>query len=245
MLLLHGLADTHELWRHVAPELARGYRVLALDTRGHGASESGGTEWTMQTLIDDVLTVADAAGADRFAMVGLSMGGGIAQGVALAAPERVWLLGLVSTSAVFSQTTRARFLERAAAAEREGMAPVTEASVARWFTPDFAAAHPDVIEWTRDTVRRNDRAVFARASWVNATRDWSARLGEIHCPVIYMAGRDDPADVAGNLALYERAIPHLEAHVLENASHLIPVEHPETCARLLGEALGRAVPAAA
>jgi pimeloyl-ACP methyl ester carboxylesterase len=242
VLLLHGLADDHGLWRYVAPRLARSFRVISADVRGHGASEPGRLDWDMGTLVDDVLRIADASGAERFAVVGLSMGGGIAQGVALSAADRVWLLGLVSTSSAFSEATRRRFIERASLAERDGMSAVVDDTVPRWFTPRFMAVHREVVEATRATVRRNERRSFAHASRVNARRDWTARLGEIHCGVVVIAGEDDPADVPGNVATFRAGLSDLEVHVLRDASHLIPVEHPLRCAAILRGALRRAAP---
>jgi 3-oxoadipate enol-lactonase len=242
VVLLHGLADTQALWRYVAPRLARRFRVVTMDTRGHGASTSGTPGWDMSTLVDDVLAVAEAARAERFAIAGLSMGGGIATGVTLAAPERVWLLGLVSTSAAFQPDNQRRFRDRADKAVAEGMASVVDATVPRLLTPAFRAAHPDVVEDGYRIALAMDPRAFAAASRVNAARDWTARLAEIRCPVIYLAGREDVGDVDGNLAVYRAALPRLEAHVLDGAAHLVPVERPLCCTRLLRDALERAAP---
>jgi 3-oxoadipate enol-lactonase len=240
VVLLHGLADTHQLWRYQVHWLSRSFRVVAVDTRGHGESQAGAPGWTMETLIDDVLRVADACGAERFAVVGLSMGGGIAQGVAIGAPERVWFLGLIATSASFAPENRRRFIERADLAERDGMAAVVDATVPRWFTPAFRGAHPDVVEAGYRTTLSVDPASFAAASRVNAARDFRDRLGEIRCPSLYVAGRDDLGDVEGNLAVFRAGIPRLEARILEGAAHLVPVEHPLCLTRILADSLRRA-----
>lgn len=242
VLLLHGLADTHELWRYQVHWLARSFRVIAMDTRGHGASEAGAPGWTMDTLVDDVLAVADAAGARRFAVVGLSMGGGIAQGIAIAGSDRVLLLGLISTSASFTPDNQRRFRERADLAEREGMASVVDATVPRWFTPAFRAAHPEVLEDGYRIVLANDPGVFAAASRVNAARDFTLHLAGVRCPVVFVAGREDPGDVDANLAVFRAAMPHLEAHVLDGAAHLVPVERPLCLTRILSAALRQAAP---
>jgi 3-oxoadipate enol-lactonase len=242
VVLLHGLADTHELWRYQIHWLSRSFRVIAIDTRGHGRSSAGHRGWGMATLVEDVLCVADAVGAGQFGVVGLSMGGGIAQGVAIAAPERVWLLALIGTSASFAPDNQRRFTDRADLAERAGMEAVVDATVPRWFTPAFRAAHPEVVESGYRTVLDRDPAIFAAASRVNAARDFTARLREIRCPAVYVAGREDPGDVEGNLAVFRAGLPRLDVHLLDGAAHLVPVERPLCLTRILVRSLTAVAP---
>src|SRR5690606_24918640 len=130
-------------------------------------------------MAEQVSGLLDALDLRDVVLVGLSMGGGVAQTVALDHPERIGALGLVPTSPRFPDATRERFLARAAVAERDGMAAVTEATVPRWFTPAWMATHPDEVARTTATVLATDPVMFARASRLNCVRDVSARLGEI------------------------------------------------------------------
>ena len=233
VVLLHGLADTHDLWRHQIPALAASYRVIAFDLRGHGRSPHPGGEFTLRDLAEDVRRSLDGLGIQRAVVVGLSMGGGVAQTLALEYPERILALGLVSTSSEFPDETRERFVARAAVAEREGMEAVVEATVPRWFTPRFTELHPDEVERTRRGVLAIDPAAFAAASRANAVRDLTARLGQIRCPVLFMGGSDDPARPQRALEIYRRTIPDLRAELLDGASHLVPVEAPNRFNALL------------
>jgi 3-oxoadipate enol-lactonase len=166
------------------------------------------------------------------------MGGGVAQVLALRHPELVRGLALVSTSSEFPPMTRERFLDRAERAEREGMAAVVDASVPRWYTPEFMAAHPDEIATRRAAFLANDPVAFAAASRANAARGWSDRLGEIRCPVLYVGGDRDPADAPRSAAIFAARLPDVRIHVLEGVSHLLPVEAPERFDDLLLAFLG-------
>jgi len=232
VVLIHGLGDDRSLWRHVVPVLARRHRVVAVDLPGHGASdgvpEGASIEW-FATVISRFM---DRAALQDAVVVGLSMGGGVAQYIALDPNISLRGLVLVSTSPVFPEATRGRFLARADLAERGGMASVLDATVSRWFTPAFEAANAAEVELTRSTVRLTDPIGFARASRANADRDGTDRLATIRCPVLFIAGRDDPADPRRAEAIYRQHIERLKVHMLPDVSHLLPVEAPE---RFLGE----------
>jgi pimeloyl-ACP methyl ester carboxylesterase len=227
VVLVHGLADDRSLWRHVAPRLAERNDVVTVDMPGHGESDAvpdgAGIDWfadVVSALIDRLELVEPVLG-------GLSMGGGVAQYVAGRSPGRLRGLALVSTSPVFPDTTRKRFLDRAAVAEREGMAAVVDATVSRWFTPGFIEQRPDEIEATRATVLRTDPISFARASRANAARDATPLLASIDVPVLFIAGLDDPADPRRAEAIYRERVRDLRVRLVPGASHLLPVEAPE------------------
>lgn len=224
VVLLHGLADDHRLWRHVVPRLRSRFETIAVDLPGHGRSAPIPAGATIEWFADEVLGLIDGLGLSTPIVAGLSMGGGVAQYVALAAPGRLGGLVLVSTSPVFPDSTRRRFLDRAAVAEREGMAAVVDVTVSRWFTPAFMASHRDEVALTRATVLATDPVCFARASRANAARDCVDRLASIDRPVLFVGGLDDPADPRRAVAIYRQEIRDLTVELLPGVSHLVPVE---------------------
>jgi pimeloyl-ACP methyl ester carboxylesterase len=227
VVLIHGLADDRSLWRHVAPRLAERHHVVSVDMPGHGESDAvpdgAGIEW----FADVVSALIDRLELAEPVLGGLSMGGGVAQYVAGRSPRELRGVALVSTSPVFPETTRKRFLDRADLAEREGMAAVVDATVSRWFTPEFAGQRPDEVEATRATVLRTDPTSFARASRANAARDATPLLSSIDVPVLFIAGLDDPADPRRAEAIYRERVRDLRVRLIPGASHLLPVEVPD------------------
>lgn len=234
VVLIHGLADDHRLWRYQRPALQDRFRTIGIDLRGHGRSSKPAGPYSVPMFAADVLALLDALEIERVALVGLSMGGGTSQTFALAYPDRVRSLALVSTSSEFVQATRDRFHARAEQAEREGMvSDVVAPMVERWFTPRFRAEHPDEVERTLATVRANDPFAFAASARANSERNWTDRLPEIKVPVLFIGGAEDPGDARRSAAIFERGLPNVETHILEDASHLLPVEKPEATNALL------------
>lgn len=241
VVLLHGLADSHELWRNQIPVLEQRFLTIAVDQYGHGRTPLPPDTLTTDVMADGVAALIDALAAAPAVVVGLSMGGGVAQVLALRRPDLVQALVLVSTGSEFPAATRERFVAWAAQAEREGMAAVVDATVPRWFTPDFARLHPEEIERTRATVLANDPVSFAAASRANADRDWSDRLGEIACPVLFVGGEQDPADPARSLAIYRERLGDLAVVLFPDTSHLVPVEAAERFTTVLVDFLDRVI----
>lgn len=233
IVLLHGLADTHDLWRHQATLLARSWTTIAVDHLGHGRTRLPHGPLTTATMADAVAALLDRLALGPAVIVGLSMGGGVAQVLALRRPDLVRALVLVSTSSEFPAITRAQFRSRAALAERQGMAAVLESTIPRWFTPEFMASDPDEVARTERTVLANDPAAFAAASLANAERDWSGRLGQIGCPVLFIGGDRDPADAGRAAATFQRNLPDVRIEIVAGVSHLVPVEAPDRFASLL------------
>jgi 3-oxoadipate enol-lactonase len=243
LILLHGLADDHGLWRRVVPGLVDLVETIAVDLPGHGRSGPVPAAATIEWFAERILALADAldlpaSGDGRPVLAGLSMGGGVAQYAALAAPGRFQAIVLISTSPVLRSATRERFRVRAEAAERGGMAAVAETTVARWFTPRFMAAEPDVVAEKMATVLATDPVSFVAASRANIERDCLDRLAEIDVPVLFVGGVDDPADPAGAAGLYRDRVRGARIELIPEASHLLPIEAADRLVPILRSFLG-------
>jgi 2-succinyl-6-hydroxy-2,4-cyclohexadiene-1-carboxylate synthase len=193
LVLLHGFSGTHRAWDAVIAELARGerYRPLALDLPGHG-SAGGVRPITFESCSEHVLARAPA----RFALAGYSMGGRLALWIALARPERVSSLALISTTAGIengahrahrrdADEQQARALEQAPFAEW----------IARWRAQPVFAGDPESVSRAaaEDQMRNDPSALAAALRGVGTGRMkpmWS-RLGELQLPVTVIAGERD------------------------------------------------------
>jgi 2-succinyl-6-hydroxy-2,4-cyclohexadiene-1-carboxylate synthase len=233
LVLLHGFGGTHRTWDGVIARLdPQRYRPLALDLPGHGEAASRPGPITFEACVQAVL----AAAPERFALCGYSMGGRIALHVALAAPERVIRLALVSSSAGIEdpdERARRRASDRALADELENVP--FEQFLDRWNAQAVFAEDPvEVAELARQDQRRNDpRALAAamRGAGTGEMQPLSDRLGELGMPTSVVVGARD----AKFRALARRIVglsPRSELVVIPGG-HRLPLECPAELARVI------------
>lgn len=232
LVLGNSLGTTGDLWARQVPVLARRFRVLRYEHRGHGGSPAPAGPYSVGELGRDVLALLDAAGVESACYAGVSLGGMVGMWLAAHAPERISALGLLCTSA---HLPPAEFwLDRAAKVRAGGMSAIAEAVVARWFTPAFTRAEPAAAAAFIAMVRGVDPEGYAGCCEAIAAMDLRPALGAIAAPTLVIAGSDDPATPPWHAAVIARAIPGATLRVIRGAAHLPTVSQPaEVAAALL------------
>jgi 3-oxoadipate enol-lactonase len=219
LVLPCSLGTSRELWDPA--RYAQHFRVLRYEHRGHGESETPPGPYTVEQLAGDALDLLDELGVERASWIGLSLGGMVAMWIAACAPERVDRLVLACTSARVPSPQA--YAERAGVVRAQGVEPVADAVVARWFTP--AAS---------DELRARFRAILVAtpsegyAGCCEAVADWDfgERLGDIVAPTLVVAGAEDESTPAAHTDLLVQRIPGARGTVLEGAAHLANLEQP-------------------
>lgn len=232
--LLHPIGLTHGWWEpHL--RILRGFRVLAPSLRGHGETGRGRAPLTLDGLARDVIGWWDAIGVSRSHVAGVSMGGMVAQGVAVAAPERVASLVLVATMARCDAAARAAMAERAAAAETD-MAAVTEQTLTRWFTSVPSSAG-ELVARARATLMANDAHTHADCWRAIAALDYAGRLAGVAAPALVLHPERDASVSAAAAEALTAALPAGRLEVVPGAGHVFPFERVEAfAAKLAAEA---------
>jgi 3-oxoadipate enol-lactonase len=229
VVLAGSLGTTRAMWEPQLEALAR-LRVLRYDHPGHGESPLLDVRG-VDGLARDLLALLDALELERVSFCGLSLGGAVGMQMAVAAPERVERLVLACTAARFPNAEA--YGERAELVRREGVEPIADAVVARWFTPPFRDAHRDVVRRYRAMLVATPPEGYARCCEAVRDFDVRAQLSEIRAPTLVVAGADDPAappDVAPR-------VPGGRSVVLPDAAHLANVERPDAFSAALVEHL--------
>eukprot|EP01037_Dinobryon_pediforme_P020820 gene20820-21529_t len=193
VVLVHSLAMDHTFWRPVMDALSGVASVIALDCRGHGASDKPAGPYTVELFADDVAAVMDDAGWDRAIIAGASMGGCVTLAVAAHHPSRCAGLGLFDTTACYGPDAPAQWAERADKALAEGLASLVAFQKTRWFGDDFRAEHKDVVEASVATFLRNDVGAYAETCRMLGACDLRAALGDIRVPTRIAVGEEDYA----------------------------------------------------
>ena len=176
VVLVHGLGLSSDMWHYQVPALAEQYRVITIDTRGFGQTSKPRGPYEMEMYVEDLLQLLDFLGFGSAVLIGLSMGGGIVQSFALAHPDRVLALGLISTGSDHTDASRATFFSHADTVEREGMSPFIESVVPKYFAPDSLRDKASEVARILQTELANDPSAWAAGARVNGTRNWTQQL---------------------------------------------------------------------
>lgn len=224
LLLSNSLGTSLAMWEPQMAAFTRHFRVLRYDTRGHGQSSVPPGPYSMEQLGRDMVGLLDALEIERVHLCGLSMGGITAMWLALHFPERLDRLVLCNTAAWIGPSSN--WTDRAAAVERDGVAPIAAAVVGRWLTPRFADAHPQQVDALRSMLSETPGAGYAANCL--AVRDSDLRLAVKHivADTLVISGSFDlPTPVAdGEYLAGEIGRSRL---VVLDAAHLSNQELPE------------------
>ena len=231
VVLSNSLGATHAMWDENLPDLERHFRVVRYDTRGHGRSPVPPGPYSIDDLADDVVALLDRLGVQRAHFVGLSLGGMTGMRLAARHPERVDRLVLLCTGAHL--TPSSAWLERAATVRVDGTQAVAEAVVARWFTPGFLEANPEVKATCDATVAATPDEGYAGCCEVIAAMDLRGDLPAITAPTLAIAGADDPATPPPHLEAIADAVQHGRLLVVPDSAHLANAQQPEIITRAI------------
>lgn len=228
VVFLGSIASTTDMWLPQLDALSATRRVIALDHRGHGQSPDPDVEpgeTTFDSLADDVLSTLDSLGVDAFEVVGLSLGGALAQYLA-ASSGRVQKAAFLCTAAYFGGTDKWR--PRAELTRAEGMAPMVDGVVGLWFTRKFRESNPATTEFHRRMILSTRGVGYASCSDALARWDFRDRLGEITCPVLVLAGTEDESTPPSALQVIADGVGSDARYVeVSPGAHVPTIEAPE------------------
>jgi 3-oxoadipate enol-lactonase len=238
LVLGNSLGTSAMVWDRQVPALRERFRLLRYELPGHGGAASGPGPYTIAGLAGGVLAALDAYGIERAAYCGISLGGMIGMWLAAHAPDRISALGVVCSSGYLPPAQGWR--DRAELVGREGLSPVVDASIGRWFTAEFAARSPELMASFAAELKRTDPAGYAGCCLAIAGMDLRGDLGSITAPTLVISGARDPATPPEHGAAIAAGIGGARLVVLPDAAHLANVSCPdEVTSELLDELLVR------
>ncbi len=233
LVFLHALGWDHRQWEYEILRYRARYKVIAGDTRGHGASSKPGGPYDLTGFAADWQEMLDGLNVERACLVGFSLGGMIAQYMAIRNPERVAALVLVSTVCQFDAGVRAAMEDRIVINRKMGARAAAEAVAKSLFTQNFRDREPGFLEtfyaWRvtqpQDCIVDSIRATF--------DLDTCARLSSLNIPCMVIAGSDDVATPPEAVAALARQLPNAELQIVDGAAHMLTIERPRAFTSLL------------
>lgn len=231
-VFLHPVGLSGRFWDDIVVRLAGTMECIAVDLRGHGASPWDGQSFTLDDLAGDVAAMLEDEGGKPALVVGCSMGGMVAQGLALAAPHLVSGLLIANSAATLPPSARESLKQRARMAHDEPESHA-EDCLRRWFSARFVEEQPSRVGATRDALLATAPRVIAHSWLAVSNLDYASRLTACGSRALVVTGEFDisspPGGVAAHAALFARG----SSQVVAGASHLTPYEVPDVFAQIV------------
>jgi len=238
LVFINSLGTDFRIWNEVAEILAPDFRIIVYDKRGHGLSESGPDKSDMADYASDLAALLDSVGVGRATIVGLSIGGLIAQELYRQSPERVAALVLCDTAVKIG--TDEVWDQRIAQVERGGIEAIADSVLERWFSADFRSVRSTELAGMRAMLTRTPRQGYLAACGALKRADLRPYAGRIRAPTLCLVGDEDGSTPVALVKETSALIPGSRFEIIEGAGHLPNVEKPKTIAELVAEHAKRA-----
>jgi pimeloyl-ACP methyl ester carboxylesterase len=229
VFLLHGYTGNLRNWALQVPILSREYRMVSIDHRGHGHSDKPTLpdDYSLELMAEDAYGLLEHLGVEECYLVGHSMGGTIAQHLALAHPEKVRALVLTDT---WAEVPRGRGMEERARlleiAEAQGMEAVFEEQLRANPMAEQLRAQPVLLEvWRQQFLMTSREAYLYCAYAIGSTPSWRERLDQIKVPTLVVCGENDEPFLDAARQLHE-GISGSEMAIIPGAAHTPQIEKP-------------------
>lgn len=226
IILIHPVGLDLTCWSAQIEALIGEHDVIAYDLAGHGRSPSGSGDLTLKRFSGDIARLLDELDVVRAHVVGISVGGMIAQTFALSHSDRVASLTLIGTASEFADVARAGMQDRARRVREGGMPVVIEETMARWFTTATVRKRPDIVDRTTKMLLMDDPDVHAAMWDAISTLNITGRLSELKCPTLILVGDVDPSCPPRSAYQLHRNISCARIALLPETSHMAILECP-------------------
>lgn len=238
LLFIHGLGSSTRDWEFQVPEFSQAYQVITFDLRGHGQSDKPLGPYSIPLFASDTAELLKVLGVEFAHVVGISLGGGIALQLAIAAPALVKTLIVVNSGPSMSGSPaeiKREMDTRVAIVQQHGMRAMGQVLSQRLF-PD--AEHAPLRETFVERWAENDPRAYVDA--LLAMADWNVtdQLSSIRCPTLIIAADQDYSPVAAKEE-YIKLLPDAQLVVIPNARHAVPIERPQPFNAALMQFLAR------
>ncbi|MEY8829785.1 3-oxoadipate enol-lactonase [Sedimentitalea sp. XS_ASV28] len=229
VVFANSLGTDLRLWDPILPLLPAGLRIIRYDKRGHGLSSCPPAPYSMGALVRDAEQLLDLLDVRDCAFVGLSIGGMIAQGLAVKRLDLVRAMVLSNTAAKIG--TADMWNARIDAVREGGIAALADPVMERWFSEAFRNT-PELALWRNMLVRQPSEG-YAGCSAAIAGTDFYTPTSGLRLPTLGIAGDRDGATPPDLVRETVKLIPGSQFHLMKGAGHLPCVENPAEYARVL------------
>lgn len=227
LYMVHGIGSRKVTWDGILADLEPHFTCVRYDLRGHGDSPIPPVPYTLDQLVDDLEALRARLGHEQIHVIGHSLGGMIGPRYAQRFPERTLTVGLLSTAAGRTDEDSAKVKGVVARMREEGIDNVLTTLVNRWYTDEFAAANPAIIEHRIEQVNTTPPEVFLAVFDVYAETEMAPWLHEVTVPCLVLTGENDPGCNPRLNEFVHSRLPDSELVILPDVRHSILIECPD------------------
>ncbi|WPZ36498.1 3-oxoadipate enol-lactonase [Thalassobaculum sp. OXR-137] len=226
LLFSNSLGTDLRIWDAVVDALSDRWRCIRMDKRGHGLSALGSAPVTLERYAADALGVMDALGVDRAVMVGVSIGGLIAQATYAARPDAFAGLMLCDTAAKIGAADL--WQQRIDMVRTDGLEAMADTVLQRWFAPAFHRDRAVDLGGYRQMLTRTPAEGYAAACAALRDADYTAKAAAIAVPCVVICGAEDGATTPEVVSAFAATVPTARYVELPDVGHLPSIEAPDT-----------------
>jgi 3-oxoadipate enol-lactonase len=241
VVLLHSLATHSALWAFQVPAWSVHFRVISVDLPGHGRSAVPAGDVSLAGMAREVVAVLDHLQIARAALVGLSLGGMVAQAVALGHAHRVAAMVIAHAGARTDASVREIWEQRIQQFEAGGLAGLSHPTLERWFPRAFSEGSPITMAWMARLIEETDPRGYVGAIRAIQDLDHLDRLPSVAVPTLVIAGEADAAVPPTVASMVAQRIPNARLQLLEDTGHIGNVQQPNLFTELVGQFLQSAL----
>ena len=236
VLLLHGVGLCADDWIGPASYFRDRFRVIRVDTRGHGRSSAPEGRWHLRDFTHDLAALLDRLGVDVAHVAGFSMGGLLAQAFTLHYPERVGKLAILAATTGRNPDEQYRLEQRLDFLRtNHSSSYFREHACPRWFTDEFRLSDPEVVDYCEQVVASNNHEAYVKAYEVLVGNDLAAELPKINHQTLVLTGENDIGAGPRAAELIAGRIPKSRLVIVPRLRHHILLEAPDIVGGILRE----------
>jgi 3-oxoadipate enol-lactonase len=237
VIFIHGFPFNRSMWKPQVEALAKTHRVVTFDVRGHGQSDAGDGQYSIEFFVDDLIAGMDRLKIERAVVCGLSMGGYVALRAVERHPERFKALVLCDTkSEADGNEAKTKRAAAVRSVKKDGVRAFADGFVKSVLGENTLKTKPELVESVLAMIRANSALGIAGTLLALAARtDTTAALAKFTLPALILVGEEDKLTPPANSEAMARSLPTATLHVIPGAAHLSNLENPDAFnERLLG-----------
>ncbi|MEP5759006.1 MAG: alpha/beta fold hydrolase [Litoreibacter sp.] len=227
LLLLNSLGTTIDMWAPQRALLERFYRVIQMDTRGHGQSATPPAPYSFDDLVADAFGVLDRNGIETATVMGCSLGSMTALGMGIKAPDRIDRIVCTAARADSPAPFRQSWFDRVEIIKDKGIEGLWQGSLGNWLTPDFRDANPDTVAQMNAEFLKTTPEGYRGCAMALKDLDYLKDLGDLDVPVLFVAGSEDKGATPDTMQEMAAVAKNGEFSLVRDAGHIINVNNPE------------------